>query len=599
MSLITNVFNKALIISMNEEIRLLDCESTLANQIHLSKTWEGDACKSTIINQGDSCVRLKEVIMFTGEHGLKENTPMYGEGYSKLSQYGGTISEPKFFGSYNDHTHYRMPTVDGLSTVYNLLLLSPSSTEYYLMAFVSSNRFRSEFRINDKFLEIALDLEGVLLEPGQSLELEIFHWFQGADREQLMLELATQLDQHHPKLAYAQPPTGWCSWACYGPEVTELDVEVNMNAITERNLDLEFIQIDDGYQAYMGDWLTMHPDFGSDVKRICDKIKSKGLKPAIWVAPFIAEEQSTLFKEHPEWFVKDEFDRPLPSDRDSFGGWRRGPWYMLDGSHPEARDFLRKLFRTMREEWGCTYFKLDANMWGALPFGKRYDPSYTSIQAYRQGMEAILEGAGPDSFILGCNAPMWPSLGLVHGMRIANDILRTWSSFHDVAKENLRRNWQHQRIWINDPDCALFENLEREQLEPDGNIVMTKSDLTDNEFIFLATFIKATGAMVLSGDKVVEMSEKSTALLKKLLPPSGVAAKFQDSSLTIGRVELQNKEMVFLFNWEDHPITLEVQIPSSKNSRIEDFWTGEITAADQEIIQVELGKHEAKLLICS
>ena len=79
----------------------------------------------------------------------------------------------------------------------------------------------------------------------------------------------------------------------------------------------------------------------------------------------------------------------------------------------------------MREEWGCTYFKLDANFWGAMHGGRFHDPRATRIEAYRRGMQAILRGAG-DGFILGCNHPIWPSFGLIHGSRSSNDIKRTW-----------------------------------------------------------------------------------------------------------------------------------------------------------------------------
>lgn len=110
--------------------------------------------------------------------------------------------------------------------------------------------------------------------------------------------------------------------------------------------------------------------FDGGVGKLCLDIKNEGFEPAIWVAPFIAEEKSELFQHHPDWFVKDDDGKPLASNRVSFGGWRCAPWYMLDGTHPEARAYLTHVFKTMREQWGVKYFKLDANMWVALPFGK-------------------------------------------------------------------------------------------------------------------------------------------------------------------------------------------------------------------------------------
>ena len=110
----------------------------------------------------------------------------------------------------------------------------------------------------------------------------------------------------------------------------------------------------------------------------------------------------------------------------------------------------------MRQEWGCTYFKLDANFWGAMHGGRFHDPNATRIEAYRRGMEAILRGAG-DGFILGCNHPIWPSLGLIHGSRSSNDIKRTWDRGRRApARENLSRNWQNGRLWWNDPDAVVL-----------------------------------------------------------------------------------------------------------------------------------------------
>ena len=128
--------------------------------------------------------------------------------------------------------------------------------------------------------------------------------------------------------------------------------------------------------------------------------------------------------------MKGDDGKPLPADKVTFGGWRRGPWYALDGTNPEVQKHLENVFRTMRQEWGVTYFKLDANFWGAMHGGRLHDPKATRIEAYRRGMQAVLRGAG-DSFILGCNHPIWPSFGLIHGSRSSGDIKRTWDDFSE------------------------------------------------------------------------------------------------------------------------------------------------------------------------
>ena len=155
----------------------------------------------------------------------------------------------------------------------------------------------------------------------------------------------------------------------------------------------------------------------------------------------------------------------------------------------------------MRKDWGCTYFKLDANFWGAMHGGNFHDPKATRIEAYRRGMRAILSGAG-DSFILGCNHPMWPSFGLIHGSRSSADIKRAWATFEHVARQNLSRNWQNGKLWWNDPDAVVLT----------GN-------LPDDEFPFHATAVYASGGMVLSSDDLTKIAPDRLAMLRKLLPP--------------------------------------------------------------------------------
>ena len=246
-------------------------------------------------------------------------------------------------------------------------------------------------------------------------------------------------------------------------------------------------------------------------------IRARGFEPAIWVAPFIAEEGSNLFKDHPDWFVRNADGQPLRSDKVTFGGWRRGPWYAVDGTHPDAQRHLEQVFRTMRQEWGCTYFKLDANFWGAIPGGRFHDAGATRIEAYRRGMQAVLRGSG-DAFVLGCNHPIWPSLGLIHGSRSSNDIKREWKRIETTARQNLMRNWQNGRLWWNDPDA----------------IVLT-GDLPENEFRFHATAIFASGGMILSGDDLTAIPPARLAMLRRLEPPTGVAARFDDEYAAGGR----------------------------------------------------------------
>src|SRR5204863_6320083 len=257
-------------------------------------------------------------------------------------------------------------------------------------------------------MQIVVNSKGLELKPGETWEREEFTYGAGANREQLLAALGERLAANHPRLRTLAPPTGWCSWYCFGPRVTAKQVLDNLDFIAKHTPGLRYVQIDDGYQPAMGDWLETGAAFGGNVQGVLKQIREGGFEPAIWVAPFVAEEKSHVFQQHPDWFVKDADGTPLRSDRVTFGGWRRGPWYVLDGTHPEVQQHFEKFFRTMKQEWGCTYFKLDANFWGAIHGGHFHDPRATRIEAYRHGMQAILRGA-ENRFVLGCNNPIWPS----------------------------------------------------------------------------------------------------------------------------------------------------------------------------------------------
>jgi alpha-galactosidase len=351
----------------------------------------------------------------------------------------------------------------------------------------------------------------------------------------------------------------------------------NLDFIAKNASGLKYIQIDDGYQPAMGDWLETGAAFGGDVQSVLKQIRARGFEPAIWVAPFIAEEKSHVFQQHPNWFVKANDSRPLRSDTVTFGGWRHGPWYVLDGTHPEVQKHFETLFGTMRREWGCTYFKLDANFWGAIHAGRFHDANATRIEAYRRGMQAILRGAG-DSFILGCNHPIWPSFGLIHGSRSSNDIKRTWDRVMTTARQNLLRNWQNARVWWNDPDAVVLTG-----------------DLQDNEFQFHATAIYATGGMLLSGDDLTNIPASRLTMLKKLLPPTGVAAQFEDDSLRVGEVKLTDATMLCIFNWDDKPQTISFRLPGA--GVITDYWSGETLGRHQGTFTIEqMAARSARLL---
>jgi alpha-galactosidase len=561
-----------------------------ASQLKISRQWTGNICKTTLKNTSTRSLYPSNVILFNlSNHTLNPDCMVYGDGFQMLHQNGGTLARRDNIGAYPDNQHYKIPDPHGLPTAYGVLAISIKPDDCLLLGFTSCHRYIGRIGYDARKMEISIDAEGLELKPGESRMLEDFTMLKGSNPGLLFDQLAKAISINHPLRKAAAMPTGWCSWYCYGPAVTHDIIEENLNSFSKKLPQLKYIQLDDGYQPFMGDWLDENPAYGN-LQKTLDAIRARGFEPAIWVAPFIAEKNSRIFKEHPDWFVKDLDGSPLVSSKIGFGGWRHGPWYALDSTNPGAQKHLENIFRVMREKWHVNYFKLDANYWGAIHGAAHYDSSATRIEAYRRGMEAVLKGCDKNSVVLGCNAPIWPSLGLVTAMRTSGDISRDWATIKSTAYENLCRAWQNGKLWDSDPDCVVLAGIG----EPGD-----KNAITPNEWMFHATAIHAVGGLMLSGDKAAALNEAELVVLKKLMPPTGKGARFSNIKMETGITDMGKKQYYYFFNWSETE-TVDLTVTLSKKSRLTDFWTDEqLGVFSGSYTVTKLPPHSARLIMAT
>lgn len=560
-------------------VRLTDNKD--ATCIAVTKCLTGNRLRVTLKNTGTEPVKIREVALFADTLPLPEPVKFYGEGYHMLSQYRGTSDSIEVIGSYgDDKTFFNLPDnpYDKDLFILYYLMEFQYGDRYDLLAFTSCESFLGKFRFRHDYLEIIQDTENISLMPGCTWNLEELSLFSGTDGKTLYHQLASTINSNHPPMKFGSIPTGWCSYYCMGA-MDPQGLYENAAAMASRIPELKMIQIDAGTATTDGDWLV--PRFSEDLAEICRKVREHGVEAGGYFSPFIVNFSSDLYREHPDWLVKDESGNP--TNRCS----HNKNWCILDGSHPEARAYLRKIARYMHDECGLRYFKLDFLSYGALPAGKRYDNNMTSVQAYRLAMKAIVEEVGADSFILACNAPFWPTLGLCHGNRTTNDIFRDWKHVSKNALEQFYRNWQHQRLWINDPDCILLEKLDvkrRNGVKP--------CTLTESEFEFHKAFAIASGGMILSGDLLYQLSEENIAVLRTMIENMGESAVFDDDQFQIGR--FREKRLLCLFNWESSVQTLSV--PMEGKGTLTDLWTGVQVLSYEDTFEIELPPHGGMVL---
>ncbi|WBQ05367.1 hypothetical protein [Kribbella sp. CA-293567] len=77
----------------------------------------------------------------------------------------------------------------------------------------------------------------------------------------LYAALGAWAESFAPRPAVIRPaPTGWSSWHAYAAAVTDADVRDNVEAIAKYELPVDVIQLGDGWQSGLGDWLRPSRD---------------------------------------------------------------------------------------------------------------------------------------------------------------------------------------------------------------------------------------------------------------------------------------------------------------------------------------------------
>jgi alpha-galactosidase len=356
-------------------------------------------------------------------------------------------------------------------------------------------------------------------EPEEIVRLE------GTDWRDLLVEYAQLAASRAGVPASVREPAsntvGYCSWYYYYESVSRDEFMENVRGIAAARKSGDFpaqvVQIDDGYQAHQGDWLTTNARWPGSLAEVAAAIHKQGMRAGIWLMPLLAATASEVFAQHPDWFVKGDDGKPWV-----MRGWSKPPddsWVCMDATHPEVLAHLQKVFRTLHE-WGFDYFKMDG-MGFMTPPGKRHDPRATGISAFRLAFKTIRE-AVPKATLLGCCPPFLPSLGLVDQARISSDTAAWWIRHRGPVgftyeEENVPPN----------PNAACLSNALHHSLarwwmadrwfraDPDVVIVRTeRSHLTEGECRLSALAGILTG-VVITSDPVASLPPARMAILKR------------------------------------------------------------------------------------
>lgn len=212
-----------------------------------------------------------------------------------------------------------------------------------------------------------------------------------------------------------------------------------------------FMVIDDGWQCMHdestcngGPWNCGNSRF-PDMPQLAAKIKEKGAKPGIWVRFLLTEDSS----------IPAEWKFPHRQN-------------CLDPSVPDVLQYVADTVRQIKG-WGYELIKHDFSTfdifgnWGfqMTPFvtedGWNYqDRSKTSAEIILRFYRTILEAAGEQMLILGCNCVGHLGAGLMHIQRVGDDTSgKIWERTRKMGVNTLAfRLPQHKAFFDIDADCV-------------------------------------------------------------------------------------------------------------------------------------------------
>lgn len=438
-------------------------------------------------------------------------------------------------------------------------------------------------------LTLAAPADGILLEPGEEFSSE-WGYLQFIDlpsADPAADYVAAVARQMKPRVPATPPAAQWTHWYHFFQYITADLFIQNLNTIDNisETIPFKIVQLDDGYQSAWGDWTTCNAKFPDGLAHLSNAIKAKGYTSGLWLAPFVVDPRSKIAHEHPEWMVKDNKGKPLIS------GFFYEFWgYVLDLTRPDVQDHIRSLLHTIAYDWGYGFVKTDFVYSGGLP-GIRHDPKMTRAQAFRKGMEAVREGIGEDTFLLGCGCPFGPAIGLVDAIRIGPDTAPNWAPYlwnfkwatpiikseksiaalrnnvrHTLNLSTIHRNW-----WWNDPDCLMVRDY--------------NTTLTDDEVISNVSLIGLSGGLMINSDDLTRLPverQKWVSLLTPVLSKDGRPLDLLENEMAElydlpAYCEWDHWHDVAIFNWSDRKadrLINPTRVGFTKEQRLHifDFW---------------------------
>ena len=234
--------------------------------------------------------------------------------------------------------------------------------------------------------------EVVLSYSGEGFS-RLSHHFHDAYREHLL----------PPSFRQRKTPVLLNSWEAV--EFTFQEETLLAMAESARELGIGLFVVDDGWfgsrdhdRSGLGDWFSNREKLPDGIEGLAEKIHGMGMQFGLWVEPEMVNEDSCLFREHPDWCLR------IPGRAPNLERCQ----LVLDMGRREVRDYLFSAISQVLSDTRADYVKWDMNrnlsdVWSAaLPASRQGEASHRYVLGLYELMDRLVRRF-PDILWEGCS----------------------------------------------------------------------------------------------------------------------------------------------------------------------------------------------------
>ncbi len=295
---------------------------------------------------------------------------------------------------------------------------------------------------------------------------------------------------------------GWCDDAdIQSPK----DLREELVAIRSRKIPIDWFALSPRYAVSTGDWLVPSEPFRDRMGSLSRSIGEANLTPGLRFAPFLVSRTSKIAQDNRDWLVKNASGIPLVRPPYLKGG---DSSHILDVTHPEVIQHIKRVFTVMRDQWGYRVFVLERLEDLALP-GDRSDNHKASGELAESAARLIRESVGNKVMLAASGFPLLCSPGIWDARISVPAIINPKSSSKSIRRRSasaaaaiIHRSAWREPLWIN-----AFGPIPLALIQPECGTAVSS---------LLDAVILASGMIILSGDPR-SLDETNSPVLVDLL----------------------------------------------------------------------------------